>query len=96
MHLGDAWVMIHGAREWSASPAMLGRGTQSLTVFVEDVEAHYRRVKAAGANIVEELNVTVYGERQYGVTDLDGHRWLFSQHYRDTNPGEWGAKLAAR
>src|SRR5271165_3629836 len=95
MHLGDAWVMIHGPREWSASPAVLGAGTQSLTVFVPDVEAQYQRVKAAGGNIVEELTVTVYGERQFGVADLDGHHWLFSQHARDVNPEEWGATIAA-
>jgi uncharacterized glyoxalase superfamily protein PhnB len=36
-------------------------------VFVEDVDAHYDRAKLAGAKIVEELNETAYGERQYGV-----------------------------
>ena len=29
----------------------------------------------------------------YGVEDLDGHRWLFSQHARDVDPQEWGATL---
>ena len=49
------------------------------------------RTKAAGGRIVEELQVTFYGERQYGVEDLDGHHWLFSQHARDVGPEEWGA-----
>jgi uncharacterized glyoxalase superfamily protein PhnB len=35
-----------------ASPSQLGYGTQSLTVFVEDVEAHCVRAKAAGARIL--------------------------------------------
>jgi uncharacterized glyoxalase superfamily protein PhnB len=26
---------------------------------------------------------TVYGERQYGAEDLEGHHWLFSRHARD-------------
>jgi uncharacterized glyoxalase superfamily protein PhnB len=38
--------------------------------------------------------VTVYGERQYGVEDLGGHRWLFSQHAWDLSPDEWGAQIA--
>jgi uncharacterized glyoxalase superfamily protein PhnB len=96
MHLGNAWVMIHSPREGTSSPALLGRGTQSLTVFVDDVDAHFERVKAAGANIIEDLHVTVYGERQYGVTDLDGHRWIFSQHAQDVSPEEWGAEVARR
>jgi uncharacterized glyoxalase superfamily protein PhnB len=30
----------------------------------------------------------MYGEKQYGVEDLEGHRWLFSQHVRDVSPEE--------
>jgi uncharacterized glyoxalase superfamily protein PhnB len=96
MYLGDAWIMVTSARAWSASPAQLGHGTQMLTVFVDDVDAHFQRSKSAGAKIVEDLNETVYGERQYGVEDLDGHRWLFSRHARDVSPEEWGAKIAGR
>jgi uncharacterized glyoxalase superfamily protein PhnB len=96
MHLGDAWIMLRRARPGSASPAQLGYETQSLTVFVDDVEAHYRQTKAAGAKIVEEPHETEYGEFQYGATDFDGHHWLFSQHARDISPEAWGAKLAGR
>jgi uncharacterized glyoxalase superfamily protein PhnB len=94
MHLGDAWIMLNHADEGCKSPAQLGYGTQSLTVFVNDVDAHFHKAKSAGAKIVEDLHVTEYGERQYGVEDLDGHHWLFSQHARDLSPDEWGAKIA--
>jgi uncharacterized glyoxalase superfamily protein PhnB len=96
MHLGDAWIMVNSARAGSASPAQLGYATQSLTVFVDDVDAHFDRAKSAGAKIVEELNETMYGERQYGVEDLEGHHWLFSRHARDVSPDEWGAQIAQR
>jgi uncharacterized glyoxalase superfamily protein PhnB len=76
-----------------ASPAKLGYGTQSLTVFVEDVDAHFQRAKSAGDKMVEELHETEYGERQYGVVDLDGHHWLFSRHARDVSPSDWGATI---
>lgn len=89
--------MLTGAREGRAeSPAVLGCGTQMLTVIVADVEAHYARTKREGGTIWEELHETVYGERQYGVADLDGHCWLFSQHARDVSPEEWGATVASR
>jgi uncharacterized glyoxalase superfamily protein PhnB len=94
MHLGDAWIMVRKARPGELTPAQLGCRTQSLTVFVEDVEAHHKKAKAAGAKIIEELNETAYGEFQYGVEDLDGHHWLFARHARDVNPEDWGATLA--
>jgi uncharacterized glyoxalase superfamily protein PhnB len=95
MHLGDAWIMLRRARPGCAAPAQLGCYTQSLTVFVEDVDAHFERAKAAGVKILEDLHETFYGERQYGVEDLEGHPWLFSRHVRDVSPEEWGATIAA-
>jgi uncharacterized glyoxalase superfamily protein PhnB len=96
MHLGNAWIMLEQERERRASPARVGYGTQSLTIFVEDVEAHFQRAKAAGAKIVEKLHETGYGELQYGAEDLDGHHWLFSRHARDVGPEEWGATVTNR
>jgi len=93
MYLGDAWIMLDAADPGQKTPAELGYGTQSLTVFVADVGAHYNKAKAAGATIIEDLHETVYGERQYGARDLDGHHWLFSAHARDVSPTEWGATI---
>jgi uncharacterized glyoxalase superfamily protein PhnB len=63
-------------------------------VFVEDVETHFERAKAAGAKILEEPQETVYGEFQYAAEDLDGHHWLVSRHARDLSPEQWGATVA--
>jgi uncharacterized glyoxalase superfamily protein PhnB len=94
MYLGGAWIMLNTVRPGRATPAELGCDTQSLTVFVDDVDAHFARAKSAGAKIVEEIHETMYGERQYVAEDLDGHHWLFSRHVRDVSPDEWGAKIA--
>lgn len=88
VHSGGAYIMLKAAREGG------GAQTSLLTVFVEDVDAHYAKAKSAGAKIIEDLNETCYGERQYGVEDLEGHRWLFSQHVHDADPREWGAVVA--
>lgn len=69
-------------------------GPQCLTIFLDDVDAHYARAKAAGASIVEEPHETVYGEYQYAALDPEGHRWIFSRHARDLAPEEWGATSA--
>jgi uncharacterized glyoxalase superfamily protein PhnB len=94
MHLGNAYIMVRNARGPEKSPASLGFGTQSLTIFVDDVEAQYRRARDGGAKIVEEINDTIYGEHQFGVEDLEGHHWLFSRHAKDVAPEGWGARLA--
>jgi len=94
VHLGNAWLMLNAAKDpEQKTPAELGYGTQCLTIFVENVEDHYRRTVAAHANIVEPLHETVYGEYQYGVRDLEGHLWLFSRHARDADPAQWGATV---
>jgi uncharacterized glyoxalase superfamily protein PhnB len=96
MHLGNAWIMVNRGGPGRMSPKQLGSGSQMVTIFVLDVDAHYRRTKTAGAKIVEELHETEYGERQFGVEDLEGHRWLFSQHARDVDPSEWGATVISK
>jgi uncharacterized glyoxalase superfamily protein PhnB len=96
MHLGEAWIMLKSARPGDVSPAQAGHRTQSLTVFVDDVDAHFEKAKSAGAKIVEDLHETCYGELQYGVEDFEGHHWLFSRHARDVSPNQWGATIAGR
>jgi uncharacterized glyoxalase superfamily protein PhnB len=95
VYLGKAYLMLKRAPPAQPTPDELGYGTQSLTIFVDNVEAHYEKAKAAGARILEEPHVTCYGELQYAVRDLEGHHWLFSKHAVDANPEEWGAIVSA-
>jgi uncharacterized glyoxalase superfamily protein PhnB len=94
VHLGDAWIMVGSVQGVAVSP-QAGGWIRALTVFVDDVDAHFEQAKRAGARIVEDLHETVYGERQYAAEDLEGHLWLFSRHARDVSPEEWGARLTA-
>jgi uncharacterized glyoxalase superfamily protein PhnB len=91
MLAGGAYLMLMHAKG-NPSPAQLGFGTQSLTIFIADVEAHFAHAKAEGATIFEDPHETGYGEFQYGALDCDGHRWLFSRHARDLAPEDWGAR----
>jgi len=94
MRAGNAWIMVKQARHEDPTPKELGFGTQSLTVFIEDIEAHFQRAKSAGVVIVEELHETEYGELQFGAEDVDGHHWLFSRHATDVSPEQWGATVS--
>ena len=91
---GNAWIMLHRIRDGGKTPEELGFGTQSLTIFIEEIEAHFARTKSAGVVIVEDLHETVYGELQYAARDFAGHHWLFSRHARDLSPEDWGAVVA--
>ena len=64
-----------------------GANTQSLAVFVDDVDAHCERARAAGAVIATEPATQDYGEgywadRSYAAEDPEGHRWWFMQRLR--------------
>ncbi|MGC1493779.1 MAG: VOC family protein, partial [Candidatus Acidiferrum sp.] len=93
VHLGNAWMMLEQGRAGRTSPAALGSWTQSLTIFIDDVEAHFRRARQEGAKILEEPHETIYGEFQYAAEDLEGHHWLFSRHAKNLSPNEWGATI---
>lgn len=54
-----------------------------LYVYIDEVEAHYRRTCEAGADIVLELEDQAWGDRCYQVADLEGHQWTFAQRVVD-------------
>jgi uncharacterized glyoxalase superfamily protein PhnB len=65
------------------NPKRLGQTTQSLYVYVDDVDAHYEQAKRAGAKVLTEPEDQFYGDRRYGVEDPEGHHWFFATHVRD-------------
>jgi uncharacterized glyoxalase superfamily protein PhnB len=60
------------------NPATVGR-TSQVYILVDDVDGHYERAKAAGAEIIEELKDLSFGHRQYWCADPQGHEWFFAQ-----------------
>jgi uncharacterized glyoxalase superfamily protein PhnB len=63
------------ARKWLAVPYVI----DGLHVFVDAVDDHFARARAAGATMMCEPEDQPYGERVYRVADLEGHRWMFAQ-----------------
>lgn len=88
MKLGDGVVMMGCPGPAYRNPKRLGQATQHLYVYVEDVDAHFERARAAGAGILQEPKDQFYGDRTYGASDPEGHSWYFSQHVRDVSPEE--------
>jgi uncharacterized glyoxalase superfamily protein PhnB len=78
MTFHDGVVMMGSPGGSFQNPRHLGQSTQSLYVYVGDVDLHYEKAKAAGAEILEEPDDQEYGDRRYGVVDPEGHRWYFA------------------
>ncbi len=74
------------------APAQVGgANTQNMMVYVDDVEAHFQRARAAGAKIIREPETHDYGEeywtdRGYECEDIGGHGWWFYERLRTPNP----------
>ena len=62
------------------TPCDLGGVTQSIYIVVKDADAHYERAVEAGAEIVRELEDTLYGSRDYSARDPEGHLWNFGTY----------------
>jgi uncharacterized glyoxalase superfamily protein PhnB len=71
-----------------------GPVSHGVMVRVDEVDAHFARARAHGARILHAPTDYPYGERQYEVEDLGGHRWTFSQTIADVAPEEWGGTSA--
>lgn len=93
MRIGqDGAVIIADVRGQRTAPQP-GVETHLLKVRVEDVRAQYERVRSHGASIVADLAEQPFGELQFTVEDLAGHRWEFCQSVRDVAPEEWGGTV---
>ena len=86
MELADGLVMMGCPGSDYRNPKQLGGQTQSLYIYVDDVDKHFEHAKQAGATIVDEPEDQFYGDRRYTAEDPEGHRWFFAQHVRDVAP----------
>ena len=94
IYVGDTevWLSGHGEGYWDNEPA--GRGPdQYLVVWTDDVDAQWKRVKAAGVDAPEPVDQD-YGVRNFYVTDPGGYHWGFHARlpsgYQQTRPVEEG------
>lgn len=86
LELADGVVMLGRPGPDYKNPKHVGHVTQSLYVYVDDVDKHFEHAKSAGAKILEEPTDQFYGDRRYGAEDPEGHQWHFAQHTRDVAP----------
>ena len=78
--LGSASTHGGGYDDLVSTPAEAGTNTQSAYVVVEDADAHYASAKAAGAEMVLDIQDQDYGGRGYTCKDLEGYLWSFGDY----------------
>jgi PhnB protein len=92
MRVGTPSGGMHGEMDFDGQRIMMGQGaadrrmksvrdvgvaTQGVFVYLADVDKHYERARAAGAEIEKPPADLDYG-RSYTARDLDGHPWFFT------------------
>ncbi len=86
MFHGNGGIMF-GSMQDNEYPLAAASGSASqavgIYIIVEDIDAHYARAQAAGAEMVIDLQNTEYGSREYTARDFEGHLWSFGTYQPD-------------
>jgi uncharacterized glyoxalase superfamily protein PhnB len=81
---GSAMIMMGSVRD-DAYGDMVGepggRSGQSIYIAVDDADAHFKRAREAGAEIVVDLYDTDHGSRDYICRDPEGYLWCFGTYW---------------
>lgn len=85
VHADDDGVVVHGEMRLGNGVIMLGttpgrlaehgRGDHGVYLLVDDVDAHFARAEAAGAEVVFPPEDTAWGTRRYRIRDPEGYEW---------------------
>ena len=87
IQIGDSKIMLaETSEEWgNKSPKDLGGSPVGLCLYVEDVDAVFKQAIAAGATVINGMEVKdqFYGDRTGSLTDPYGHNWTIMTHKED-------------
>ncbi|HEV3166170.1 MAG TPA: VOC family protein [Isosphaeraceae bacterium] len=80
MKLGSGVIMLGSKRAPEPTDYAEVNLDHGIYGYVADVDAHYQRARAAGAEILAEPHDTDYDSREYSAKDLDGNHWSFGTY----------------
>ena len=76
------------------TPRALGGSAVTVMVYVDDVDAVFKRAIKAGAKELSPVEDQFYGDRSGQFEDPFGHRWNVASHIEDVSPEEMGKRMA--
>jgi PhnB protein len=97
--IGDSHIML--ADEFPErdirGPKARGGPTASLMIYVDDVDATFKRALQAGGRVDAGMEVKdqFYGDRSGTLIDPFGHKWTVATHIEDVPPQEMEARMKA-
>ena len=97
VRLGDSLVMLSDEfpEFGGKAPDTLGGSPVSIHLYVEDVDAFFKRALAAGAKERKPVMDQFYGDRSGQFNDPWGHVWNVSTHVEDVSPEELDRRAKA-
>lgn len=90
LQIGDSVIMLadeHPTMDFHG-PEHYGGSAVGLHLYVEDVDASFRRAAEAGAKSVRPVQDQFYGDRSGSLRDPFGHVWHLATHKEDVGPEE--------
>jgi uncharacterized glyoxalase superfamily protein PhnB len=92
LSIGADGAVIVGDVHGEQLPPESRRVTHIVRVRVEDVDLHHVRARDFGAHVLDGPVDREYGERDYTVEDLGGHRLTPPESTHDVAPEEFGCE----
>src|SRR5207245_2908398 len=90
LKIGDSRIMLGDEMPDMncKSPVAFGGSPVSFYVYVENVDAAFKRAVDAGGKPIMPVADMFWGDRIGPVTDPFGHKWTLAQHISDPTPEE--------
>jgi uncharacterized glyoxalase superfamily protein PhnB/uncharacterized protein YndB with AHSA1/START domain len=97
IRLGDSLIMLSDEfpEYGGKGPQALGGSPVNLHLYVEDVDAFFKRALVAGAKQREPVKDQFYGDRAGRLEDPFGHLWWVATHKEDVSPEELRRRMQA-
>ena len=90
LQIGNSVLMLSDEHpEFGAvSPRTVGGTPATLSLYVEDVDAVFKKAIAAGARELRPIRDEFYGDRSGQLEDPFGHKWSVATHVEDVSAEE--------
>lgn len=97
IRLGDSIIMMSDEfpEYGGKSPQTLGGSPVNIHLYVEDVDAFFKKAVAAGAKERKPVSDQFYGDRSGQLEDPFGHLWWVATHKEDVPPTEMQKRVQA-